>query len=63
LTDLGFAFNTQVSVRDIFARADVGLFTSTFTTKAPIPLHGVLWLRVAYSAQYSTVGVAEKVEL
>ena len=40
----GFSSLTRATVRDLYARADIGVFTGAFP--AAVPLHGVLALRV-----------------
>ena len=54
LANVGYAFNTGVLARNVLKKADVGVFTGTFVTPDPIPAHGVLWFRLAYSPQYAT---------
>jgi len=52
MTDVGFNFNTQTSVKDVFEDLDLGVHTGTFVTTRPIPPHGTLLLRLSYSPQY-----------
>lgn len=52
LSDVGFAFNTRVAVRDVFGGENLGVHVGTFTTTRAIPLHGVLLLWLSYSPQY-----------
>ena len=52
LSDVGFAFNTRVAVRDVFAKAELGVHVGTYATTRSIPLHGVLLLWLSYSPQY-----------
>ena len=52
LLDAGFSSDTRVSVHDVFGKADLGWHTYTFATPRPIPAHGVLLLKLAYSPQY-----------
>lgn len=41
---------TLVRVRDLFAHADLGVFTEQYT--AEVPLHGAQMLRLAYEPKY-----------
>lgn len=49
LSDLGFAQDTRVHVKDVFAGQDLGIHTGTFVTTNPIGYHDVLLLRLSYS--------------
>ena len=52
--DAGYAPDTRVRVRDVFAQADVGGWhAGTFKTVAPIPPHGVLLLRLSFVGRYA----------
>ena len=42
---LGFAATDRVLVRDIWARADVGVVSGSYTAKA-VPCHGTAFLRM-----------------
>lgn len=46
-TDLGLNPSAQIKVRDIWARADLGIFTGSFTTTTPVDVHGVAFLRLS----------------
>ena len=49
----GFAPDTRVAVRDLFATRDLGWHVGAFATTAPIPPHGVLLLRLSFVPRYS----------
>lgn len=57
MSDIGYAFNTQVQVTDVFEQVDLGIHQGEFLTHRPIPAHGVLWLHMQYSPQYSAPSV------
>jgi hypothetical protein len=46
--DAGFAADTHVALRDVFAGVDLGWKVGAFTSP-PIPAHGTLLLRLSYS--------------
>jgi hypothetical protein len=50
--EVGFAPDTHVRVRDMFASTDLGVFTGGYETASAIPLHGVQMLRLAYEPKY-----------
>ena len=51
MSDIGYAFNTQVQVTDVFEQADLGVHRGEFVTQRPIPAHGVMWLYMKYLLQ------------
>ena len=54
--DVGFAPDTRVRVRDLFAQKDLGVFTGSFSSGEGIPPHGVQMLRLAYEPKYGGGG-------
>lgn len=50
---VGFAPDTLVRVRDLFAQRDLGVFTAQYTSPA-VPLHGAHMLRLEYEPRYHT---------
>ena len=49
---VGFARDTLVRVRDLFAQVDLGVFTEQYTVE--VPLHGAQMLHLAYEPKYRT---------
>ena len=47
---VGFARDTLVRVRDLFAHVDLGVFTEQYTVE--VPLHGAQMLHLAYEPKY-----------
>ena len=54
LIDAGFSSETRVAIYDVLAEEDLGWHVSEYTVGRPINSHGVLLLRLSYSAQYNT---------
>ena len=53
-SDVGFAPDTRVRVRDLLKGADLGVFVGRFEPTAVVPPHGVLMLKLAYEPEYNT---------
>ena len=51
---LGYDNGTELSLRDVWARTDLGKACGTFRTAKPVPAHGTLILRVAHAAEVTT---------
>ena len=49
--DVGFARDTMVRVRDLFAQRDLGVFTEEYTSVG-VPVHGAHMLRLEYEPKY-----------
>lgn len=52
LADVGFMFNTRVSVRDVFSGVELGISVGSFETTETIALHGTQLLRLTYAPSY-----------
>ena len=63
MSDIGYAFNTQVRVTDVFEQADLGIHQGSFVTHRPISAHGVMWLHMKYSPQYASASLSARREL
>ena len=50
--EVGFARDTLVRVRDLFAQEDLGIFTQQYSVA--VPLHGAQMLRLEYEPKYRT---------
>merc|ERR1712151_204555 len=48
LVEVGFSPDTHVAIRNLYTHEDLGWQTGSFVTQAPIPPHGVQFLRLAY---------------
>ena len=48
---LGYDNDTELSLRDVWARTDLGKACGMFRTAKPVPAHGTLILRVAQAAE------------
>merc|ERR1712151_593870 len=48
LRDAGFSPDTHVAIRNLYTHEDLGWQKSSFSTRAPIPPHGVQLLRLSY---------------
>lgn len=54
LRDVGFAPDTHVQVRDVFAKSSHGWVTGSFPISGGIPSHGAALYRLSFVPKYST---------
>jgi len=53
-SDVGFAPDTLVRVRDLIKGEDAGVFSGRFEPSAAVPPHGTLMLKLTYEPMYKT---------